>query len=160
MLVQRRTNRCRLDGCTSSASSVGCFYLAFDANHLGRLVRGVRGDGYALINWANALGVVAYVDDAGRTWHDGILVALGYRATARSFASRDDQWLGAVVGNRELAAAVSTLGDGSVIVNVFVQRDGWALRRCCRHAHEEQTCCQKLLHNVLIQFGEFLLLLL
>ena len=52
----------------------------------------------------------------------------------------------------ELASAISTLGDGSVIVNVFVQRDGWALRRCCRHAHEEQTCCQKLLHNLNFSF--------
>ena len=63
LLVEWRSRGSRLYWRSSRLIDVRSFYLSFDANDLGRLIRRIRSDGYALVDWANALCVIT---DANR----------------------------------------------------------------------------------------------
>ena len=103
------------------------FDLALDADHLGRLVGSVGGDGHALVDRADTLGVILDLDLAGGTRHDGVLVTLGNRATAGALATGNDERLGAVVGHGEDTVAVAVLLHRAVVVHLLVEGDDRAV---------------------------------
>ena len=88
-----------------------------------RLYGTVGGHGNSFLKGTYPVGIILHFDAAFLTWSDRLLRPFGNSATAAAFGVRNDERLGACIGENEGCAAIRILHYGTVIVNFLFKLD-------------------------------------